>query len=230
MRLRWGLIFLVLMLCSRGYGQTPAPEAAPPHSSARQEEKPRLTVNPLTGLVTASSKDYHPLTAQERWKLYFKQNYWSAGAYIGPVASALIYDQARGQPPEWGGGFEGYGRRLASRLGTGAIQGSIQAPVAALMKYDVRYIGSGESGFKKRLGHAVAYSFLTYNQKGRPRVNFPNIGAYYAASAISTSWQPGNQKVASYALRDGSVTLAFGVVVNVVQEFWPDVMHRLRHR
>lgn len=228
MRWRWAIVFLALMLCSQGYGQTSAP-AAPPPTSAPQEEKPRLAVNPVTGLVTASSKHYRPLTGPERWKLYFKQNYWSAGAYIGPVASALIYDQARGQPPEWGGGFAGYGRRLASRLGTGAIQGTIQAPVAALMNYDVRYIESGDQGFKKRLGHAIAYSFLTYNKNGRPRVNFPNLGAYYAASAISTSWQPGNQNVASYALKDGTATMALSVVVNVIQEFWPDVMHRLRH-
>ncbi len=170
------------------------------------------------------------MTGKERWKLYFKQNYFSFGAYVGPFASALLYDQARGEPPEWGGGFEGYGRRVASRVGISIIQGSIQAPVAALMKYDVRYISSDQKVFGKRLKHAVAYSFLTYNNGGRPRVNVPNLGAYFAASAISTAWQPGNQNVASYAAKDASVAIGFGVAINVVQEFWPDVMRKLRHK
>ncbi len=208
------------MLVSRGYAQT-EPTATPPSPAAR------LAVNPLTGLVTTSAANYRPLTGRERWKLYFKQSYFSAGAYIGPAATALI-DQASGEPPEWGGGFEGYGRRLASRLGTGVIQGTVQAPFAAMMKYDVRYIASDKPGFKRRLGHAVIYSFLTYNKEGRPRVNFPNLGAYYAASAISTSWQPGDHDVASDTLRDGSVGIGLSVAVNIIQEFWPDVMRKLQ--
>ncbi len=233
MQQKFLLMILGLFFVAPGFAQTSTPPNTPPSVSSQpspEEEKRRLTVNPLTGVGTASAADYHPLTPQERWKLYWKQNYWSVGAYTGPVASALVLDQARGTPPEWGGGFPGYGRRLASRLGSGIIQGTIQAPVAALMKYDVRYIASGQQGFKRRAAHAVIYSFLTYNNEGHPRLNVPKLGAYYAGSAISTLWLPGHQNVVSHALRDGSRQAGLSIAINLLQEFWPDIQRRLHHR
>ena len=126
-------------------------------------DKVSLKINPVTGIASVSSTDYKPLTSHERWKLYFKQNYWSMGAYFGPCVSALLVDQTTGEPPEWGGGIGGYGRRLGSRLGTAIVQGTFQAPVAALLGEDTRYISSGQEGFKKRVKHVVLFSFITYN-------------------------------------------------------------------
>jgi hypothetical protein len=65
-------------------------------------EKERLKINPVTGLPAASESNYSPLIGSERWKLYFKMNYWSVGAYFGPVFSALVLDQSTGSPREWG--------------------------------------------------------------------------------------------------------------------------------
>src|SRR5437899_150074 len=69
----------------------PAPAASPSPIDP-------LAVNPLTGLASASAINYHPLTGKERWQLYWTQNYWSVGAYVGPVLSALVFDQATGSP------------------------------------------------------------------------------------------------------------------------------------
>ncbi len=66
-------------------------------------------MNPVTGLVTSSASNYKPLTEKERWELYWKQNYFSVGAYFGPALTALVLDQATGSPAQWGGGFSGYG-------------------------------------------------------------------------------------------------------------------------
>jgi hypothetical protein len=46
-----------------------------------------------------------------------KQNYASWGAYVGSFWSALVFDQSTGNPKEYGGGFPGYGRRVALRFG-----------------------------------------------------------------------------------------------------------------
>lgn len=190
----------------------------------------RLSVNPLTGLATSSGADYRPLTANERWKLYWKQNYASVGAYLGPFAAALVLDQARGDPHEWGGGFPGYGRRVASRVGGAIVQGTFQAPVAALLREDVRYISSGRHSAKRRALHAVAYSFLTYTNDGHPTLNIANLGGYYASSAASTLWLPGHYNVATHALSDGSLQIAISIPVNLLQEFWPDIDRRVLHR
>lgn len=207
-----------------------APQAPPAGEVQRDED--RLRVNPVTGQTTAQAVNYNPLTADERWELYFKQSYWSVGAYVGPLFAALALDQSTNTPPQWGGGFRGYGLRVASRVASGdVVQNSIQFPMAALLKEDVRYIASNQHGFGHRLGHAVLYGFLTYNSHGHPTLNVANISGYYGAAAVSTLWIPGErQKVVSYAFSNGSESMALSVPVNMLQEFWPEVSRKVFHK
>jgi hypothetical protein len=206
-------------------------QSSAPAGSQNEDEKERLSVNPLTGQTSASGLDYRPLTASERWNLYFKQSFWSVGAYFGPFFAALVLDQATGDPSEWGGGFRGYGRRVLSRVAAGDIvQNSFQHPAAALLKEDVRYIASNQHGFKRRAAHAVVYSFLTYNDQGRPTVNISNIAGYYVGSAASTLWLPGRRNTALYTLSDGSEAIGLSVPVNLLQEFWPEVRRTVFRR
>jgi hypothetical protein len=205
--------------------------AANPASESPDAQAPdrhqALSVNPVTGLASASALDYHPLTAKERWELYWRQNYWSVGAYFGPVFTALVLDQATGSPSQWGGGFGGYGRRVASRTAMGMLQGTLQASIAAGLHEDVRYISSARTGFKKRALHAVAYSFVTYNDQGLTTLNVANLSSYYATTAISAAWLPGRRNVATYTLTNGTAQIALAVPVNLLQEFWPDIRRKI---
>jgi hypothetical protein len=206
--------------------------AQTPRTGEVQRPEDPLNVNPVTGQTTAQAVDYRPLRAEEYCKLYLKQSYWSVGAYFGPVFAALTLDQASGTPPQWGGGFRGYGRRVASRIASGdVVQNSMQFPMAALLKEDVRYIASSQHGFGHRLRHAVLYSFLTYNTQGKPTLNIANISGYFGAAAVSTLWIPGErQKVRGYTLSNGVESLALSVPVNMLQEFWPEISHKLLRR
>jgi hypothetical protein len=187
-------------------------------------------VNPVTGLVSASAANYQPLTGMQRVRLYFKQNFWSVGAYFGPFAAALLLDQTTDSPSQWGGGFKGYGKRVASRFGAGIVQGTVQAPLAYVLHEDVRYIVSKQHGVKRRAWHAVVYSFATYNNRGQPTINIANIASYYAASAVSACWLPGYYNVARYGLIDGSESLGLSIPVNILQEFWPEIVHYVFRR
>ncbi len=204
-----------------GASQEPPPPAI---------DKNRLAVNPVTGMVVASEANYTPLTGDERLKLYFKMNYWSVGAYFGPVFSALVLDQATGSPAQWGGGFAGFGRRVASRTGNAILQGTFQAPVAVILHEDVRFITSSKTGFKRRALHAIVYSFLTYNNQGHPTLNIANLGGYYASTAASATWLPGHYNVLNYTLLNGTEQIGLSVPVNVFQEFWPEVRRAVFHR
>lgn len=211
-------------------GASVAQAGAVSEQTGQQSEPHSLAVNPVTGQVSASIDDYTPLTGDERWRLYFKSSFASWGAYFGPFFAALTLDQTRNDPPEWGGGFKGYGRRVASRVGTSIVQNTFQFSSAALLKEDVRYIASNQHGFKRRTGHALLYGVLTYNNSGHSTVNISNLGGYYAASATSTLWQPGRHNVALFALSDGSQSAGLGALVNVVQEFWPEIRRDVLRR
>lgn len=198
------------------------------NQSSASDETQSLRVNPVTGLVSTSASNYQPLTGDQRLKLYFQMNYTSVGAYFGPFFTALVLDQAFNSPYQWGGGVDGYGRRVLSRVGSTILQGTFQAPAAAVLHEDVRYIVSNQRGFKRRAGHAIVYSFLTYNNQGHPTLNVANLGAYYASTAVSTVWLPGQRNLAGYTFGNGSEQIALSVPVNLLQEFWPEIRRTLR--
>ena len=206
------------------------PASTPPPTLVDQTGGQPASVNPLTGLVSVSSANYRPLTLNERWALYWKQNYFSAGAYAGPVLTALLLDQASGTPAPWGGGVEGYGRRLASRLGEAILQGTVQAPLAAALHEDVRYISSSQHGFGRRALHAVIFSFLTYDSHGHPTPNLANFAGYYVSAAVAASWLPGQHYGAGDTLSTASEQVVLAVPINLLQEFWPEVRRRILHR
>jgi hypothetical protein len=198
--------------------------------SPAEDQKQRLKVNPVTGLALASPSNYTPLTGAERWKLYVKMTYGSAGPYLSPIMTALLLDQANGTPRQWGAGFPGFGRRLASRAGNAVLQGSFQAPLAAILHEDVRYIPTSQRSFPRRALHAVLYSFLTYNDKGHPTLNIANLTAYYASTAVTTTWLPGIQNAARYTFINASEQIALSFPLNVVQEFWPEIRRHVFRR
>jgi len=198
--------------------------------SSVEDEKQRVKVNPLTGLALASQSNYSPLTGTERWKLYLKMTYGSAGPYFSPVVNALLLDQDNGTPRQWGGGFPGLGRRLASRAGNAVLQGTFQAPLAALLHEDVRYIPTTQRSFQRRALHAILYSFLTYNDKGHPTLNIANLTAFYASTAVTTAWLPGVQNAARYTFTNASEQIALSFPLNVVQEFWPEIRRHVFRR
>jgi hypothetical protein len=201
-----------------------------PDLSAVEQEKQRLKVNPVTGLAVAFQPSYTPLTGTERWKLYLKMTYGSAGPYLSPVVNALLLDQDNGTPRQWGGGFPGFGRRLASRAGNAVLQGTFQAPLAALLHEDVRYIPTTQHSFHRRALHAILYSFLTYNDKGHPTLNVANLTAFYASTAVTTAWLPGIQNAARYTFTNASEQIALSFPLNVVQEFWPEIRRHVFRR
>jgi hypothetical protein len=213
---------------SSGAAQTSSTNS--PGLSPEEDQKQRLKVNPVTGLAVAFQPNYTPLTGTERWKLYFKMTYASPGPYLSPVMTALFLDQTNGTPRQWGGGFPGLGRRLASRVGNSVLEGTFQAPLAALLHEDVRYIPTSHHSFRRRAIHAILYSFLTYNDKGHPTLNIANLTAYYASTAVTTAWLPGIQNAARYTFANASEQIALSFPLNVVQEFWPEIRHHVLRR
>lgn len=193
--------------------------------SATQSRQPQLAVNPVTGMTTVAASNFTALTGKQRLKLYWTQDFFSTGAYFKPSLFALVLDQATGSPSRWGGGFHGFGLREASRIGSNIVSGTIRAPLAAALHEDVRYI-SNEHGGRRRVLHALEYTFLTYNNQGHPTLNIAKFVSYYASTAISTTWHPPQHSLAGYTFANGSEQLGLSVPFNVLQEFWPNIFHK----
>jgi hypothetical protein len=221
------ILFTAPILLARFSAAQDEPQKPDPVPSQQHQPKP-TGVNPLTGLGMVSSVDYKPLTGEERWKLYYKQNFMSLGAATAVVIPAAM-DHLYKQPPEWGSHNDALGKRLASRFGTAVIQGTTQAAACAALGQDPRYIRSGSSGWLRRAGHAALFSVLTYNNEGKRRFALGTVGSYYASSMATTLWFPGRYTALGDGVRDGNRQIALSALVNQVQEFWPEIRRIFRH-
>ena len=191
-------------------------------SPSDENNGPNIEINPITGVGAVSSANYQALTGDDRWRLYFKQNFTTVGAYLGMFMGSVL-DQVGNQPPEWGQGISGYGQRLVSRFGSGVIQGTIQASACAVVGQDPRYIRSASEHAWPRIGHALLYSVLTYNNEGKTRFAAATLGSYYSSSMIATSWLPSRYTPLGDGIRDGNRQVILAGVSNLIQEFWPEI-------
>ncbi len=204
-------------------------QSNPPPDTAQLQEKEATQVNAFTGIGTVSEKDYLPLTGKQRWQYYVTQNFWSVGAYFGPVLTSVI-DQVSAEPPEWGGGMEGYGLRLASRVGSGIVGGTVQSAGCALLGQEPRYIQSTSPQVLHRVGHAFLFNFVTFNNEGKKRFAVPSLASYYVSAIATDLWLPERYTAMGDGIRDGNRGVILGVLLNQFQEFWPDIKRIVFHK
>lgn len=167
-----------------------------------------------------------PLTLRERRDVYVGQTYLNVGSYLARAFAAGI-DQARGTPYQWGGGFEGYGRRFASRYGQFVIQNSLVAAGNAGLGYEPRYDFCRCQGFWPRTRHAIARNFYTYNESEKEkRIQVPLYVGSYAAGAIASTWMPGHQNPWTNGGYAALQQAGYGSAINWVSEFALDILHK----
>ncbi len=167
-----------------------------------------------------SQADYS-LTSEERWNLYWRENYASAGAFFRPAWSAL-WGSIGENPPEWGKGMGGYGRRLGSEFVLRTIQGSVEHGMAAALKTNPTYVPCSCSGFFPRLGYALLSNFAARREGGGLTFNLPNVTGIYGSSMISMSWYPERYSYKD-GFRNGNYKILIGGSFNIAREFWPEL-------
>ena len=165
---------------------------------------------------------YRPLTGEERWRIYLREAFWSPGAFVRAVMPAAG-SHLNNEPPEWGQGGAGFGRRVANRFGRFALQESYEAAAAAALGHDVRYFPSRKTGFLRRSAHALKSEFVTLNKHGRQTPHIARIGATFAAEFTANSWMPPSRRGASEALRGVGLRLGIGSAFNLLREFAPEL-------
>ncbi len=143
----------------------------------------------------------------------------------GAAAGALIgaaFDQNGREPPEWGQGAAGYGRRVASGLGQYTVDRTVAVSVAAALHLEARYHRSGVTGAPQRIRHAIFAAILSDTAGGGRTLNVPALAGACGGGMAMLAWYPDR-----YSVKDGlrfSVGRMGGVAIgNLFTEFWPDI-------
>lgn len=143
---------------------------------------------------------------------------------VGPFALARTVvsagiGTARKSPEEWGGQWEGFGRRVASNLGKSAIK---QTTIYALdegFKLDSKFYRSQKRDFGSKVKNALVSPFTARKPDGKRVFGFPRIAGTYASSIIAAeTWYPKRYDYKD-GLRSGTVSLGLNVAFNLFKEF-----------
>jgi hypothetical protein len=139
------------------------------------------------------------------------------GAALGFVYAGV--DQVRNDPPEWGKGWHGYERRVASDIGEFAIQETVTDLLAAAVNRQLDYQRCHCDGTGRRIGWALQSAVTDPLPNGHRAFAFPRVIGAYAGSIAQASWRPatsaGRTRV---ALVNGTVSLLIGAGINLWYE------------
>jgi hypothetical protein len=185
-------------------------------------------VNPILGSILPRDVPWRPLTGNERWRIYVNRTYLSVGAYF-QAASSGAFDQYHNQPEEWGQGFDAYLKRAGASYLMIVAQNSLEHAGYAALGWEARYVRCRSDGAFRRLGHALAWDFVTYGRAGQIVPNIPRFVAAYGAAALPPLWNE-HYKWTAEGIRKGNQSIFFAALFNIMREFAPEIKHALRRK
>jgi hypothetical protein len=128
----------------------------------------------------------------------------------GAAMSALLlglYDHARTEPEEWGGGADALGARIASRAGGHVIGTSVRHGVAYWLGRSTKFEDCGCERTEDRVAHVFVETFTDRDRSGRRVFSEPFIAGTYAGALAPALWHP--DVTLEDGLRAGTLSIAF---------------------
>jgi hypothetical protein len=180
-------------------------------------------IEKVMGIVVPT--DSGPLTQTKRFHLYLLS--------VGPIptlgeAIGAGISQWQDNPKEWGQGWNAYAKRFGSNLAYNGVRQTITYGTSILFHEDNRYFASHRHGVWARTAYAIRRTVTAQHPDGREVFSVSSVAGVFGASAISTMWQPGSQKGVDQMAENAGVSFATTAAFNVLREFTPDVLRRLR--
>lgn len=135
------------------------------------------------------TSNYVPMTAEDRWNDYVRQNFAQPGVFFQTFFTA-VGDQTANVPSEWGKSADSFPQRLGSEFARFTIGGTIKSTIAAGLREDTRFHPCHFHGAWHRTIHAVSRTLLTYNQDGKRTLDIAGLAGLYSGPMVMTRWYP----------------------------------------
>jgi hypothetical protein len=218
--------------------QEPKPGAPPPDSpSATQanekaiekDEQSRRILGVVPQFGVTDRQDAPPLTTGGKLHLFAK-------AAFDPVEFGLVglqaaVSQGENEFPEYGQGFEGYGKRYGASFADEVSSGffsNFLYPV--LLKEDPRYFRLGVGSIKHRIAYSMSQEFVCHTDKGGRTFNFSNVLGAVSSGGLSNVYYPESDRGFGLTMSRSAIALLYGSLGGLSDEFWPDISQRLFHK
>ncbi len=182
----------------------------------------KMAHNFMPGQPLPDAPSYVPLTARQKFDLFVRSTH-SVDMGVSILADALI-SQASGAYPTFGGGMEGFGKRMAA-----ATEGEEAASFLSgfvfptLFHQDPRYFRSHQTRIVDRLAYAASRVIIGRSDDGRNVINFSAISGQFAQAAISNAYIPYRNESVSGTIENAIAGLSGVAQAQILNEFWPDI-------
>ena len=143
---------------------------------------------------------------------------------VGPFALARQvvgagYATWRNSPEEWGGQWEGFGKRVASNFGKNLIKQTTIYGLDGALKLDSHYYSAKGKSTGTKLRNALLSPVTARTKSGKRTIGVPRLVGTYTASIVAyESWYPKRYDWKD-GLRSGTVSLGIGAAYNLFKEF-----------
>lgn len=208
------LFFGMLFLTASFFVNAQTPET---RSTEKTVVNPEAVKSESSGAIDPEANYYVRPDAGKRRKDYLK-------SLFGPYALARTVvgagvSTARNSPEEWGGGWEGFGRRVASGFGRNAIKQTTVYALDEAFKLDSKFYRSRKRDFGSKIKNALISPVTARNESGKRVFGFPRVaGTYTAGIVASETWYPKRYDYKD-GLRSGTISLGFNAAFNLFKEF-----------
>ena len=181
---------------------------------------PREPLPPLTRDL-AANPPYVPITGAGRLR-------WVVLSSVGPRSLAVGalnsgWRTAFNRPVEYGGTWEGFGRRYGLRQMGVATGSAIEAGLGAAWGEDPRYPRHTDPRFWPRVGHAVKMTFAARRPDGSTAPAYARMTANLGNNFLSNRWRADSESTVSAALIRSGFGIASRIAGNLFDEFWPTI-------
>ena len=169
---------------------------------------------------------YVPLTAQQKFQIFVRSTHDPA-TFVNAGIDALL-SQASGDFPGYGGGMQGFGKRLGATLAdseSGVFFDRFLFPV--LYRQDPRFRRLGHGTLIARTWHAASHVFITKGDNGTDQVNYAHILGRFTSRALSNIYYPADQRGLVRTMRRTANGLVSDAGSYMFKEFWPDLREKL---
>ena len=222
--------FLALGVCALApavLAQTNAPPVSPPDA----DSPPSRVLGVLPNYRSVEESDpISPLSVRRKFYIGYKDATDYPIFFIAAGMAGLA--QMTGQHPAFGGGVEGYSKRLGAAAGDQLMMTLLtESIMPTVLHEDPRYFRRGHGGFWPRTGYAASRIFIARNDQGKWTFNFAEVGGNAIGTAIGNAYYPGERHWGDNLERYSS-QLATDAFSEVLKEFWPDIKRKYfdRHR
>lgn len=216
--------------------ETPASDAHPtkPDTAAqKQEGSPFAAGVGFVRLLQRKSAVFPAIATSTtvlspRQKFQLAANNSISLSTIGAAAFSAGWDQAFNDPPGYGQGGEGYGKRFGSNMARAAsVQIIGTGFLASILHQDPRFFVRENLNLQQSVKYSIYRVFITRSDSGGNVANWSGLISPMAAEGIANTYLPDANRAAGDTFERYGYDLLWKFAGNLAQQYWPTVNKKL---